>query len=372
MKRVCHISSAHVGLDSRIFHKECVSLAAAGYETHLVISANQDEVRKASEHKIILHPVVEASGRLSRVLRKTRECYKISRRINADIYHFHDPELIFVGMALSLYGKKVIYDVHEDVPTDILSKEWISPWLRKGAAWAARLVEAIGARFFFHIVTSTPYIRDRFLKYTPRAIDIKNYPHFKGAERRVEWCEKKNEICYIGTISKIRGIREICSAFDHVETEAKLVLAGQFNEPDVEKEVRSLPCWNRVDYLGLIEHDSVYDVLQRSVAGLVTLHPLANFKEALPIKMFEYMQAGIPVIASDFPLWREIIERSRCGILVDPLNPSEIADAIDFLVAHPEIACEMGRNGRVDVLNVYNWQAEERSLIALYEELTRF
>ena len=130
-----------------------------------------------------------------------------------------------------------------------------------------------------------------------------------------------------------------------------------------------LPSWEKIDALGYLDRKAVRDVLARSMAGLVTLHPIVNYIDALPVKMFEYMVAGIPVIASNFPLWREIIEGNKCGLCVDPLNPSEIAKAIDYILTHPEEAQRMGENGLKAVKEQYNWSVEEKKLLALYEQL---
>lgn len=369
MTRVCHLSSAHNGLDSRIFYKECISLAEAGFETHLIISATQEDVLKARDKSVTLHAVPETSGRFSRVMRKTWRCWRLARHVNAKIYHFHDPELIPVGIALSLMGKKVIYDVHEDLPKDILSKHWIAPPLRKSTAWVAAAVEYVGAKTYSCVVTATPFLKERFEKHSKQVITIKNYPRFNTSiPPKVRKADAKH-VCYIGSISKIRGIEEICQAVELAETNPHLLLAGKFSEPDVYDKVSSLPCWDRVDYRGLLDHDEVAEVLACSSVGLVTLHPIVNFKDALPIKLFEYMQAELAVISSDFPLWREIIESCDCGILVDPRNPKEIAEAIDYLARNPDIARRMGQNGRKAALKVYNWETEEAALIALYKEL---
>ena len=133
--------------------------------------------------------------------------------------------------------------------------------------------------------------------------------------------------------------------------------------------MQALPGWQRVNALGFLDRAGVRDVLGRSMAGLVTLHPVINYIDALPVKMFEYMSAGIPVIASDFPLWREIIAGNDCGLLVDPLNPAAIAEAIDTLVSNPTMAQRMGENGRRAVEERYNWGIEEQKLMAFYERI---
>jgi glycosyltransferase involved in cell wall biosynthesis len=370
MTRVCHLSSAHRGLDIRICHKQCASLAAVGYDTHLVIVASNQEVAKAKVLGVTVHVLQAPVGRFSRMVRQSWRCFVVGRSLDADIYHFHDPELIPYGIWLALSGKKVIYDVHEDVPQDILTKDWIAPWIRKGVSVAISALEYLGARYFFSIAAATPYIAQRFKKITPRSVDINNYPVLDElSSDTLDWSVKQNQICYIGGIGRIRGIAEITQAMGLVRSGVRLNLCGQFSEPDMEQTCKAMPGWQRVNALGFLDRMGVRDVLGRSVAGLVTLHPVINYLDALPVKMFEYMAAGIPVVASDFPLWREIIAGNDCGLLVDPLDPATIAQAIDYLVTHPEEAQRMGANGRKAVIERYNWANEQQKLFTFYEHI---
>lgn len=366
MKRVCHLSSAHRGLDVRIFRKECVSLAAAGYDTHLVINATTQDVANAATKGVKVHPMTPPFGRFSRIFKQTWRCYKIGRQLNADIYHLHDPELIPYGMLLSLAGKQVIYDVHEDLPQDILSKDWIPLWARKMISTAAATLEYIGARWFFSVVTATPFIAERFRSFNPQALAVNNFPILGELDAAASWEAKLDEICYVGGIGKSRGIREAVKALELVQSAVRLNLAGQYAERAVEVEVKKATGWSRVNELGFLDRVGVRDVLGRSVAGLVTLHPIINYLDALPVKMFEYMAAGIPPIASNFALWREIVEGNNCGLCVDPLDPVAIAKAIDYLVTHPEEARQMGENGRRAVMTKYNWSIEEKKLLDFY------
>jgi glycosyltransferase involved in cell wall biosynthesis len=185
----------------------------------------------------------------------------------------------------------------------------------------------------------------------------------------VAWGTKRLEVCYVGGIAQIRGIQEVCQAMGLVASGARLNLCGGFESPALEQTVRVMPGWQRVHARGFVGREGVRDVLSSSVAGLVTLHPTINYLDALPVKMFEYMCAGIPVIASDFPLWREIIAGNDCGLLVDPMNPKAIAEAIDYLVTHPQEAQRMGANGRRAVDERYNWAVEEQKLLVFYERV---
>jgi len=170
----------------------------------------------------------------------------------------------------------------------------------------------------------------------------------------------------VGSIAKIRGIQELCHAMGQVKTGARLNLVGEFSDPSDEQAVRAMVAWKRINNFGLLDREGIKSVYETSIAGLVTLHPISNYLVSLPVKMFEYMSAGIPVIASDFPLWRKIILESNCGLLVNPFDVKAIARAIDFLVENPLLAKQMGDNGRKTVEHSFNWESEEIKLISIY------
>ena len=363
------MSSAHSELDVRIFLKECVSLAAAGYDVHMVIHAGQSAKDEAALKGVTLHRLSGASNRFERMLKRAWRCFNLARRLDADIYHFHDPELIPWGILLALSGKKVVYDVHEDLPKQTRSKAWIPAFARAPLSAAVEIIEWVGARLFFSVIAATPSIRDRFRRFNPSAIDINNFPLPGELDSiPIDWRRKQAQIAYVGGISRIRGIKQVVDAMALFQSDARLQLAGEFSESDCEHEVKQARGWSKVNQLGLLTRAQVGEVLSRSVAGLVTFLPEPNHIDAQPNKMFEYMSAGVPVIASNFPLWREIIEGSECGICVDPLNPQEIARAIDYLVANPAEAERMGRNGQRAVRERYNWSIEEKRLLDFYRE----
>jgi glycosyltransferase involved in cell wall biosynthesis len=203
-----------------------------------------------------------------------------------------------------------------------------------------------------------------------RSVDINNYPLLgELSSGTVDWSKKKDQVAYVGGLGRARGIHEMVKAVGLTKTDVRFVLGGNFGQQDFEAQVRAEAGWQKVDYRGWLDREGVKVALKKSVAGLVTLHPIINYLDALPVKMFEYMAAGLPVIASNFPLWKQIIEGNQCGLCVDPLDPKAIAKAIDFLVTHPEEAEQMGRNGQKAVLEQYNWGIEEQKLLDLYNSL---
>jgi glycosyltransferase involved in cell wall biosynthesis len=366
MAHVAHLTSAHPRDDIRIFLKECCGLAKHGHFITLVVA---DGLGEEDRNDVRILDIGHSSGRLDRMLKTTRRVYSQAARLDADVYHLHDPELMSVGLKLKRLGKKVVFDAHEDVPRQLLGKHYLSPLARRLLSFAFARFERYACARFDGVVAATPHIRDKFSLINPKTVDINNFPMEGELEADIPWGNKADEVCYVGGIATIRGIREMVHAMERVNTAAKLNLVGGFAEPAVQSEVSSYTGWRSINALGVKNRSEVRDVLARSRAGLVVFHPLPNHVDAQPNKMFEYMSAGVPVIASNFPLWREIIEGNQCGLCVDPLRPEQIAAAIDYLVSHPDEARRMGENGRRAVKDRYNWAREEYKLQAFYGDL---
>lgn len=368
MSVVVHLTSVHERYDTRIFVKECVSLANNGFQVALVVADGKGDEEK---NNVRIYDVGASKGRLDRMRHAPNRVLNKALELNADVYHFHDPELISVGLKLKKRGKKVIFDVHEDTPKQILSKPYLHKSLRGLISNLFAVYEKSVVKKFDAVVAATPFLRDKFLAFGVKAIDVNNYPLLKEfAIGEIDWSQKQNYVCYIGGLTRVRGILEIVQATQFVENKTRLKIAGTFSEASFEQEVMQQQSWNNVDAVGWQNRAGIQNVLNGSVAGLVTLHPIVNYLDALPVKMFEYMAAGIPVIASDIPLWKQIIDENQCGVCVNPFDPKEIAQAINSLVENPENAEKMGRNGQQAVLRKYNWTIEEQKLIALYRQLT--
>ncbi|NHZ96270.1 glycosyltransferase family 4 protein [Massilia sp. CCM 8734] len=366
MLTIAHLTSAHPRRDTRIFIKQCRALVRQGYEVTLVVADGLGDERDSGVH---ITDVGHITGRLARMLGSTRRVLLRARQVDADIYHLHDPELMPAGLALKRLGKTVIFDAHEDLPLQLLGKPYLTPGLRGVLSRASAAYERHACRQFDAIVAATPFIRDKFMRINPNTIDVNNYPVPGEFDAEAPWSEKRQEVCYVGSLSAMRGIGELVAAAQLLQSPARITVAGRFPEVKLENALSALPGWQRLNRPGYLDRDGVRAVMAQALAGLVTLHPEPNYLDALPVKMFEYMAAGIPVIASDIALWRGIIQDHQCGVCVDPRDPAAIAAAIDYFVRNPQIAQRMGRNGRRAVIENYNWPTEAEKLIGLYRQL---
>jgi glycosyltransferase involved in cell wall biosynthesis len=367
--RICHLTSVHIPFDTRIFHKECRSLADAGYDVHLV--ARHD--RAETINGIAIHPVKTRAGRLSRMLFTTWDVFRTARRINADIYHFHDPELIPVGVLLKRTGKRVIEDVHEDYPDYIRSKDYIPPLFRKPLAWITGIIERVTAGMFDAVIVVVPVIYDRFASHNKQTIYVHNFPFISELTTPVRSYSESTvpTIAYIGNITRDRGIIEMIRAIELAnETRpVHFVIGGSFAPPSLREEVVMLPGFRHVDYRGFLKRDEVTAVLSEARAGIVIPLPYSHNMQGYMNKLFEYMAAGLPVIASDFPRWRPIVDGNECGLMVDSRNTRAIADAILQILEKPEEAAAMGARGRAAVESKYSWETEQKALLGLYRTI---
>ncbi|MGH9633235.1 MAG: glycosyltransferase family 4 protein [Candidatus Angelobacter sp.] len=369
MAKVVHLTSVHPAFDVRIFHKECRALAAAGHQVTLVAPHGADELRDG----IQVRAVRKANNRFQRTTSTVWAVFRAALREKADIYHFHDPELMPVGLALKLLGKTVVYDVHESYRDTLLSKHWLPSIARMGSSRAIAALEWVVSRSCDAVVTATPRIAGMFP--AKKSWPVRNFPDLRAFAKHTAEnvkAEKKNDVAYAGAISLERGAREMVQAIALVpeDLDARLIIAGPF-PPALEQELKTLPGWSRTVLLGRMPHEKVIDVLQGCRAGLCVLHATPNHLEALPIKMFEYMAAGIPVVASSFARWQEIVGPAQCGLLVDPMSPEQIANGITQLLRDPDAAARMGRNGQRAAFEKYSWDTEAALLVKIYDALLK-
>lgn len=365
--KVCLLTSVHMPFDGRIFHREARSLAQAGYDVVLMARHNKAEIVDG----VRVVPLPEPRNRFERMTTLLWRLWRLALREKADVYHFHDPELIPVGLLLKLRGKRVIWDVHEHYPNGIRDKFWIAPTWRRVAGKSFDLFERAVVRFFDYVIYTTPLVGARYSKLKGRCGSVENYPSIALSDKPEGVPEKT--ILYLGAMSRTRGLVEILKAFAVVarkHPDWKLCLVGTCRPAEFADELKAVAAEQgiatRVEFVPWVPYEQKEEFLSKAAVGIVTYLPYANNTSCLPNKLFEYMLARVPVIASDFPLYREVVEPSRCGLLVDPARPQAIAEAMEYLIEHTCEGRQMGQNGRRAVLTQYNWEKQSVKLLQVY------
>jgi hypothetical protein len=363
-ERVCHVTTVHHADDHRILWKECVSLRAAGYDVTLIAPAAHD-AEIGGVRVVALPPA--ASIRARRMLARPLAAFRAALELDAALYHFHDPEFLPHGVRLARRGYPVIYDAHEDLPRQLLTKPWIRPALRRPAAWCANRVELAAVHRISAVICATPYM-ERLSSHARRAVIVANFPRLEEISPGPP-AGRARAVCYVGDLSRIRGLVELVDAMADVTGE--LELAGSFDSSLSRRDLETSPGWSRARFHGRIGRSEIATLLQRCRVGVVPMHAVPNYVVAWPVKLFEYMAAGLPVIATDVPPWNGIIRRFDCGICVPVSDSGALATAITRLLDDADEAREMGERGRRAVAEHYSWSSQEANLLGIYEELLR-
>lgn len=363
-KRICHLTSVHPVLDDRILFKECMSLRDAGYEVVFVVP-NVDG-QSFSGIQILELPVFK--GRLKRLLLGSIAAFRFAMRSKAQLIHFHDPELMPVGVLLRLCGRKVVYDVHENIVQQIRYKPWLNPrmlrHLLSGIIW---VVEKFCCLFFNGIVAATDEIAEKFVPV--KTTVVRNFPILKWSQE-IHYERLTSEvpcIVYAGGLTEIRGIREIIQALPLLHRPIKFMLIGRFDEKSYEQECRSLEGWQYVDYKGFMPLKEVYRHVASADIGIAMLYPIENYLGSLPVKAFEYMAFGLPMILSDFPFWKKLF--GECALFANPHHSKEIAKAILKLLEDKDLCDRLGARGKEMVQQEMNWETESHRLLTHYKRV---
>ncbi|GAB1468524.1 glycosyltransferase family 4 protein [Candidatus Cloacimonadota bacterium] len=364
MVSICHLSTVHQRRDVRIVYKECFSLLSAGYKVHLVIADGKpDEIFQG----LCIHGSHKYHNRFIRILFSPLSIFFKALSLRAELYHFHDMELLPVAAMLKILGFKVIYDVHDNLPKQILGKHYIAKPLRRMLSGIVALTEASLSPLMSAIITADKNKENRFKSYHTIVRSVHNYPILSELTLIRSDLRSPGYICYIGGITLIRGITQLLDAI--LPLDVTLILAGLFEPPGLEEICRKHPAWAKVDYRGFLDRKAIAEVLSISSIGMVNLLPNENYLDSLPIKLFEYMSSAMPVIISDFPDWRAIVDRYNCGICINPLEPKEITQAIETMLNNPELCKQMGERGKAAILEHLNWDSQEKVLLQLYKEV---
>lgn len=359
---VIHVSSAHPYTDNRIHYRECQTLAEAGYNVALIAVETQVTGPPSDVQVLTIPP----RPRALRVLLSSTQAAYLAWKSGAGVVHLHDPELIPFIPFFRAAGRKVIYDAHEDLPLQVLTKPYLSRNAGRAMGAAAHLLIGYTRIFADRIVAATNETAERY--QSGKTVVVHNYPQLRVEEDVPT--EKADILVYVGAITKSRGIMEMLNSVETNEFPEgwELHIAGDADAESL-KAINDEKTSPKVVYHGKLPPNEARDLLLRSKVGIVAFENNPWHLRAFPTKMFEYFAAGLPVIASDFPVWRGIIEEDDSGTLVDESDPTAIARALNFYHESPDVLRKQSSNARRHALNVRNWGTEGAALVKTYESL---
>jgi glycosyltransferase involved in cell wall biosynthesis len=362
---VIMLTTAHSAVDPRIFHREARTLVQAGMSVCVIGKHFKSEYLEG----IWIEALPTAPNRLRRFFMGWM-LLKRAWQFRGKLYIFHDPELFGVGLILRLLGRKVLYDCHENVPMQVLQKAWIPQPLRWILAPLVGYIEWLGSRLLSGVLVVNDTLGKRFPER--RTLVVRNLLPanvLSTIGRGPPVSERNNVVIYTGGLSRIRGIAELVEAFKGLEGNAELWLVGHFADTDraFEKQIlSSLP--RNVRWFGWKEYSEVLELYQSAKIGAVLLYPTPNHRNAMPVKLWEYLGAGLPVIASDMPEYTELVQ--GCGIQVNPRDVAQIRVAIQRLLSNKSALQSMSKAGRERTMNFFCWENDGRKLVAFCSQLT--
>ncbi|MEZ0536158.1 glycosyltransferase family 4 protein [Caldicellulosiruptoraceae bacterium PP1] len=364
MEKVMIVTSAHPWDDERVFYKEARSLAKK-YDLYLCAIADFEEkvidnvkiygLKKQKRHKRIHNHF---------------EILKHIIKIKPKVVHFQDPDLLLLGLFLKIFMfKKIIYDVHEDYPLAFKNRHYIPKYLKGIFSWLFNFIEKFTSLWFDVVITVTDVIKNKF--WNKNCFTIKNYPVLDNWIVKKDFVEKEElRLVYIGNVSVERGIDNIITAVKELNhLNLTLNIYGPFENKNYQEKLSMLNVKN-ISIFGRVPKSQIPEILNKNDVGFVTLLPYQRYIDSLPLKLFEYMAAGVAIIASNFPTWREIIESSESGLLVDPTDIDSIKQAIIYFYNNREEIIRMGQNG-MKAIEKYNWTNEESKLYEVYNRILK-
>jgi hypothetical protein len=370
--RICHVTTVHPATDTRIFHRECLSLARAGYDVHLIATHPTSQVVRG----VHIHRLPRPPGRLARMLIWPWLAYRMVRRLSPRpvICHLHDPELLPAAQALRRRGCRVIFDVHENVSDQILDKRYVPLWVRRLVSWAYRGVEGalLSGLATVHVLEAISR------RYRPPKVVLRNLPgrpdDADGPARAP--VSGPRRLVYVGEISRDCGallMIEVVAELARRGVACTLRLIGPIHEAGLERTMRRAIALaglqDAVRLTGRLPYEQAMAEIAAADVGLCLLAPMPNYLNSLPTKILEYMRAGVPVVASDFPCWRPYVTDTGAGVQAPPNEATSVADTIQRLLSDPAGMAQMGRRGRQAVATEFCWENEEPKLLAFYEML---
>ncbi len=363
---ICHIEIAPIGGMPRVLRAADSAYASGNRVTVIGFGPSQEY------HGYPYIGVRTPISRKDRVRNTSPEMVRLSCQTDADIVQLHSPELLLYVNSLKRAGKKVIFDSHEFYSLQIREKHYIPKPLRNMIASLYEAFETRALRRIDAVVyPCTVQGRDLFASRAKRAVKIENYSMPVEPALLPSGPADTRAVIHAGGLTEARGITTLAHAVS--KTNAKLILCGPFSSPEYQQEILASCPSGQIEYMGTLNREDLFRQYGRSAIGVCTLRAVGQYAllDNMSTKVYEYMQCGLPVVVSNFPCYQYWNEKYHFGICVDPSNEDEIADAIRYLLDHPDEARQMGENGRRAVKEEFNWGVEEKKLLALYEDIMK-
>jgi glycosyltransferase involved in cell wall biosynthesis len=361
--KVAHLTSAHSRYDTRVFLKECRSLAASGDDVSLVVADGKGSESRDGVHIV---DVGKHSTRFDRMTGVVNRVYRAAVALKADVYHLHDPELLRVALKLKSLRRghtRVVYDAHEEYARQIAIKSYLPSLMRRVAAHVFDRYELYVARRIDGVVVVIDQQMKRFRMVAKRVALVPNYADFsRFPEREVDFSEAR--IFHGGSLTKDRGLDEMMRLAKHLAGRGSVVLAGRLSPSLSSHDLES------VRYVGTLDERQLLEQYLCSNIGLILYRPVGQYGKATAVKAYEYMAASMPIIVPSHGDWPELIARVGCGIAVDIDDVDSQVRAVDWLIANPAEARVMGAKGRRYALEHASWTTAFETLKNLYESIT--
>lgn len=361
---VVHATSVHPADDNRIHGRQCASLAAAGFDVRLVVLGPEP-----TDPAPGVTPV-SAGPRLSRMARMTVGALRMLRTIRAqrpEVVHLHDPELMILVPLLAALRYRVVVDLHEDPTLQIQDKDF-PPAVKVLAIAAYRMVLTLSRPLVDLFVVAWPHPKPP--GPAGKVIEVHNYPsrHEFADGTATPYHERDRLAVSIGSNGRNRALFEMIEAAHHLNGDGLVEVVGAVMPADLLDDRQAWVTEAGVRMPGRVDHDGVTAALDRARVGLCLLYPTAQYTLAEPTKLFEYLMVGLPVVGADMGPTADIINRHRCGILVDPKDPAAIADAIRTILDDPDLAATYSKRA-LDAAQHYTWEDQAERLVATYRRM---
>jgi glycosyltransferase involved in cell wall biosynthesis len=370
MIKVCHVISGYHRTDARVFQRQCKTLVKAGFE--VCILTNDGQPDEEIEGIKVYTTDKFWRNRIKVILCAKYQFLKNALDLNADIYQIHSPEIISFGLALKKSGKRIIYDAHEDLPRHILEKGWIPIFMRKTISLMVEVFMNKSLAKYHEIISPHSHVVKQLKSINDNVTLITNFPIINNSVEVSldDYLKRENIMCYTGTVYEYSNQEAILNAMLNIK-DINYEIAGYFGDSHLER-LTTHKAFNRVKFWGRIPWSQMRDFYDKTIIGLVIYDYKLNLGYKLGSygtnKIFEYMEAGLPFICTDYDLWKDIVDKYNCGICVQPKNSKQIEDAINYLINNKEKAYQMGQNGRKAVFQEYNWATQAKIYIDIYRK----